>query len=218
MPSPYDPPPLVTRALARRFGARWVLRGVDLTVHAGEVVALFGDNGAGKSTLLRVCATLLRSHAGSATVAGFDVQADADAVRTQVAFLGHDTGLYDDLTARENIAFAATMLGAPHPAVAESLERVGLMRVADERVRGFSAGMRRRVALARVLLQRPRLLLLDEPYANLDAQGVALVNTVIRDALDAGSAALLVLHEVAPAAELLTRRARLVDGRIAEAA
>jgi heme exporter protein A len=201
-------------AVARRFGTRWVLRGVSLQVRAGEVVGLLGANGSGKSTLLRIFGTLLRPNAGAARVYGHDVVRAADQVRGAVGYLAHTPGLYDDLTARENLQFAAAMLGAGHaPDVEAVLARVGLSHAGDERVRGFSAGMERRLAVARMLLAKPRLLLLDEPYSNLDAEGIAMMSGIITEAARRGGAALVVLHELAPAAGILGRTITLRDGR-----
>ena len=104
---------LDARDIARRFGARWVLRGASITVSSGEVVGLLGANGSGKSTLLRVLATLLRPNAGSATIAGYNILREPDSVRRNIGYLAHTAGLYDDLTARENLVFAAAMLGLP---------------------------------------------------------------------------------------------------------
>ena len=225
-------------AVARRFGTRWVLRGVSMQVRAGEVVGLLGANGSGKSTLLRIFGTLLRPSAGAARVYGHDVVRAADQVRGTIGFLAHTPGLYDDLTARENLRFAATMLGigsdgevarargedararvagedarARVADIDAVLARVGLTHAADERVRGFSAGMERRLAVARMLLAKPRLLLLDEPYSNLDAEGIAMMSGVITEAVRQGGAALVVLHELAPAAGILGRTITLRDGR-----
>ena len=200
--------------VTRRFGASWVLRGVSLRVAPGEIVGLLGANGSGKSTLLRIFATLLRSNGGVARIGGVDVTDDPDGVRRQVGFLAHSAGLYDDLTARENLQFAVSMLGLPAPDLDELLARVGLSSVADRRVRGFSAGMQRRLALARLLLGSPRVLLLDEPYSNLDAEGIALMNAMLRGAVARGAAALVVLHETAPATGVLNRTVTIVDGRI----
>ena len=200
--------------LGKRFGVRWVLRGVSLDVQRGEAVGLLGSNGSGKSTLLRVLGTLLTPNAGTGSVNGHDIVRDAGSVRGEVGYLAHTPGLYDDLTARENLVFAADMLGLPHTAVDGSLERVGLTYAADDRVRGFSAGMQRRLALARLILRNPRVLFLDEPYSNLDADGVVLMNSVINGIVRAGGAALVALHELAPARAMLDRTLTLVDGRI----
>lgn len=201
--------------VGKRFGIRWVLRGVTLNVDRGEAVGLLGANGSGKSTILRVLGTLLTPNAGTATLNGLDVVRDASAVRGHVGYLAHTPGLYEDLTARENLKFAADMLGLPQSAVDSSLDRVGLGPMAKSRVRGFSAGMQRRLALARLIMRSPKILLLDEPYSNLDEAGVGLMNSVIDDIIRSGGAALLALHELAPARAILDRTLTLADGRIA---
>ena len=200
--------------LGKRFGARWVLRGVSLDVARGEAVGLLGANGSGKSTILRILATLLHPTVGTAAIDGLDIARDASEVRGRVGYLAHTPGLYDDLTARENLRFAADMLGLPFAAVEESLERVGLARVANDRVRGFSAGMQRRLGIARLILRAPRILLLDEPYSNLDTEGIELMNSILGDVARSGGAALVALHELAPARGVLTRTVRLADGRV----
>ncbi|HYV97711.1 MAG TPA: heme ABC exporter ATP-binding protein CcmA [Gemmatimonadaceae bacterium] len=212
--SPESIPAIEARGLARRFGARWCLRGVSFSVSAGEVVGLTGSNGSGKTTLLRMLSTLLAPSAGSGRVLGHDIVSDADAVRQNIGFLAHTAGLYEDLTAAENLRFAASMYGIKDAGIPEVLKLVGLGTVGDSRVRGFSAGMQRRLALARLVLARPRVLLLDEPYANLDTAGIAMMNEVIRGARDRGGAALLVLHELAPAEGVLNRLETIVAGRI----
>lgn len=200
--------------IGKRFGSRWALRGVSCTIATGEVVGLFGANGSGKSTLLRILATLLRPTGGTATIDGADITSDPNGVRSRVGFLAHAPGLYDDLTARENLLFAADMLGVPHTSVDEHLERVGLSEVANERVRGFSAGMQRRLAIARLRLSRPRVLLLDEPYSNLDTNGIDLMNATISELVARDGAAIIALHEIAPALGLLARSVTLVNGRL----
>jgi heme ABC exporter ATP-binding subunit CcmA len=200
--------------LGKRFGARWVLRGVTFDVSRGEVVGLLGANGSGKSTVLRILGTLLSPTAGAATIDGLDVAREGSKVRGRVGYLAHTPGLYDDLTARENLRFAADMLGLPFAAVEESLERVGLAHVAGDRVRGFSAGMQRRLGIARLRLRAPRILLLDEPYSNLDTEGIELMNSILGDVVRSGGAALVALHELSPARGVLARTASLVDGRI----
>ena len=201
--------------VARRFGASWVLRGVTLRVAPGEVVGLLGANGSGKSTLLRILATLLRPHAGSVRVNGYDILRAASDVRPHIGYLSHVPGVFDDLTARENLRFAAAMLGRATSELDGALERVGLAAVANDRVRGFSSGMQRRLAIARLMLMRPRVLLLDEPYSNLDTAGIGVMNSLITDWASAGTAALVVLHEVAPAAGVLDRAVTLIEGRLA---
>jgi heme exporter protein A len=185
--------------VAQRLGHRWALRGVTLRVEAGEVLAIVGPNGSGKTTLLRVVATALTPTRGSGRVFGRDLVDEANAVRELTGMLGHATGLYDDLTPAENLDFAQRMYGEPAStaAIDGALQAVGMRKHASERVRGLSSGMRRRVALARLLLRRPRLLLLDEPYNTFDVAGVVIVDALIRETARAGGAALVVTHDLA---------------------
>lgn len=204
--------------VARRFGRRWALRGIDMRVEPGEVVAVRGRNGSGKTTLLRVCATALRLTRGGGHVFGFDLVGAAAQVREVTGFLAHQPGLYEDLTASENLRFAARMLGlgADGTSVDAALARVGLEHERHERVRGFSSGMRRRLALGRLLLAPPRLLLLDEPYASFDAEGVDLVNAFAAAVAAGGGAALVATHDVARARGVAHRELHLRDGRVHE--
>jgi heme ABC exporter ATP-binding subunit CcmA len=192
------PPAVDLTDVAHRLGNRWALRGVTLRVEPGQVVAVVGPNGSGKTTLLRVLATSLVPVRGSGRVFGHDLAREADPIREIVGMLGQSTGLYDDLSVAENLAFALRMYGCPATTVAiqSALETVGMAAHASERVRTLSSGMRRRVALARVLLRRPRLLLLDEPYNTLDATGVEVVDAMIRDTARLGGAALVVSHDL----------------------
>lgn len=210
---------LELRGIARRFGKRWILRGIDARIDPGEVIALTGRNGTGKTTLLRVCGTLLRPTRGTAMLHGRDAVRDAAWVRDRTGFLAHDAGLYGTLTAAENLEFAQRMCGQPpdRVAIAGALDRVGLKSVATERVRGFSAGMRRRLALARLLLRPPSLLLLDEPYASFDVDGIDLVNAFTKAVAEAGGIALVATHDLARARAVMSRELRIVNGRFTEA-
>jgi len=210
-----DVPAIDATDVARRYGSSWVLRGVTLRVAPGEVVGLLGANGTGKSTFLRIVATLVRPHAGVLRVVGHDVRTAPARARDAVGYLAHMPGLYDDLTVRENLLFAAAMLDRRPQDADAALVRVGLGRAAEQRVRALSSGMQRRVAIARLVLRRPRVVLLDEPYSNLDASGIDLVNALIGEWTEAGVAALIVLHELAPAAGVLDRTVTIVDGRLA---
>jgi heme exporter protein A len=203
--------------VAHRLGHRWALRGITLRVEPGEVLAVVGPNGSGKTTLLRVIATSIVPMRGTGRVFGHDLVSDADAVREIAGMLGHATGVYDDLTTTENLTFAMRMHGLiPSAAAIESvLEAVGLRRHISERVRDLSSGMRRRVALARLLLRRPRLLLLDEPYNAFDTTGVVLVDELIRDTARAGGAALVVTHDLDRTAGVRFNRVVALDaGRV----
>jgi heme exporter protein A len=212
------PPAVETSELARLFAGSAALAGVSLRIEGGRAVALLGPNGAGKTTLLRVLATIIRSSYGSARVDGLDVIRDADLVRQRVAYLSHATGLYDDLTARENLDFAATLLGTDDRAarVERALADVGLDARADDRVRGFSAGMRRRLALARILLGSASLVLLDEPYAALDRDGLELVDRLLAAWREVGVSVLVASHATDRLAPLLDGTVVLDRGLVTE--
>jgi heme exporter protein A len=190
------PPAVETSELARLFAGSPALAGVSLRIEGGRTVALLGSNGAGKTTLLRILATIIRSSYGTARIDGLDVVRDADLVRERVAYLSHATGLYDDLTARENLDFAARLLGTEDRAarVERALADVGLAPRGGDRVRGFSAGMRKRLALGRILLGTPSLVLLDEPYAALDVDGMGLVDQLLAAWREVGVSVLVASH------------------------
>lgn len=183
----------------------------------GEAVAILGRNGSGKTTLLRIVSTLLRPTRGAGRVFGHDLIGDADAVRSRIGLLAHTSAIYPDLTASENLGFTLRMLGrAVDPrAVNAALDAVGLASTGATRTRGFSAGMQRRLALARLRILDPSLLLLDEPYSSLDPEGTKLVTALIADARRNAGAALLVTHDIARARGVADRIVALVDGRIA---
>ncbi len=221
--SQHNPPPAVrTAELARLFGRSAALAGVSLQLEQGRAVALLGPNGAGKTTLLRILATAIRPSFGSAEVDGLDVVRDAHEVRRRVAYLSHASGLYDDLSAAENLRFAAHMLEVPREEIVsrtrDALADVGLTVVADQRVAGFSAGMRKRLALGRLLLSGHSLLLLDEPHAALDEAGMRLVDELIRRWQAAGISVLVASHAVERVMPLLDGSVRLDGGVVADVA
>jgi heme exporter protein A len=209
--------PLKLEGIAHRFGRRWVLRGLDLTLAPGEVVALTGPNGAGKTTLLRIAATLLRPLRGTGSVGGIGLLSDPDRVRERVSVLGHASALYEDLTPVENLRFAFAMQGEESDTerILALLAEVGLAEHTTFRVRRFSAGMRRRVAIARILAFPPHLLLMDEPYASLDPEGVALVNRTIGIVTEAGGGVLLATHDLVSGVGVVGRVVELNGGVIA---
>jgi heme exporter protein A len=209
-------PAVEVEGLTKQFGLLTVLRGLDLRVAQGERLVLFGPNGAGKTTLLRILATLAKPTGGSARVLGWDVRAQADEIRTNLALVAHGHHLYDDLTASENLAFSARMAGmnGGSAALEQALKAVGLEAFADARVRTFSAGMKRRVALARLFLRRPRLVLLDEPYSGLDPDGAAVLDRFLEDHRHRGGTAILATHDHDHGYRMGERIAILAGGRI----
>jgi heme exporter protein A len=165
--------------LTRNYGERAALDDVTLILDTGQTLVVFGPNGAGKTTLLRVLATLLRPHAGKVTVLGTQLPEDAWQVRGRIGLLGHEPLLYRELTARENLRYHARLHNVEDERVEEQLDAVSMTGRADEPVRTLSRGMVQRVAVARTTLHDPELLLLDEPYANLDPAAIELVEPLI---------------------------------------
>ena len=212
------PPAVVTADLARLFAGRAALAGVSVRIDAGRCVALLGPNGAGKTTLLRVLSTALRPSYGTAAVDGYDLGSRPELVRPRVAYLSHATGLYEDLTARENLRFAATLLGTEdaESRVDRALVDIGLADRAGDRVRELSAGMRKRLALGRILLGSASLVLLDEPYAALDAEGMDLVDALLPAWRAVGVTVVLASHATDRLAPLLDGRVLLDRGLVVE--
>jgi ABC-type multidrug transport system ATPase subunit len=173
------PPAIECSGLARYFGERTALRDVTLQLPDGATLAVLGRNGAGKTTLLRILASLLRPHAGEIRLFGEPLPARAFAVRGRLGLLGHEPLLYRDLSGRENLQYHARLHRVEPERVDEVLGAVQMDRRGAEPVRLLSRGMVQRLAVARAVLHRPRLLLLDEPRANLDPAAAELVEPLI---------------------------------------
>jgi len=199
-------------SLLGRFPA---LAGIDLRVDAGDVVLLRGPNGAGKTTLLRCCAGLVRVSTGEARVLGHVLPGDEGRLRRRVGLLGHGTGLYDELTVADNVAFWARAAGAARADADAAMARLGLDgRLRDVAVQRLSAGQRRRTSLAVMLARRPELWLLDEPHAGLDQGGRDLVDGLIADAAAAGVTVLLASHELDRAEAVAHRVVTIAGGLV----
>ncbi|MHB1165203.1 MAG: heme ABC exporter ATP-binding protein CcmA [Candidatus Nanopelagicales bacterium] len=173
-----------------------VLRDLDLNLAAGAVIGIRGANGAGKTTLLQLVATVRRPLSGIARVLGADLRnPPPPEVRRAICLVGHDPGLYPQLSLRENLHFVADIHGRRPETAETALRQVGLARAADRRVDRCSQGMVKRADLARALISRPTLLLLDEPHAGLDVTATALVESILADVRERGGAALVVSHD-----------------------
>jgi heme ABC exporter ATP-binding subunit CcmA len=192
------------------FGDYPALRGANLEVAKGSCLALLGRNGAGKTTMLRILANLSRATKG-------EIRISAD--KSKIGYLGHGIGVYDDLSAIENLTLFGQLLGVPDPgrAAIEALERVGLARVKDGMAREFSRGMRQRLAVARAFLHHPEILLLDEPFTSLDDKAIAVLQSLLNDALREGATIIMSTHQIREAMELATHVALLERGKIVHA-
>jgi len=204
-------------ALVKSFGPHAALGGVGLQVEAGETVVLVGPNGAGKTTLLRILATLIRPTSGNVRIAGLDPAQDGAEIRRQIGFLSHRTLLYEDLTAEQNLAFYARLYGMTDaPARIAALHaRVDLSARRHDLVHTFSRGMQQRLAVARAILHRPRLLLLDEPLAGLDPLAVEALTTLLTELAEEGCTLLLTTHNLEHQLTLGRRVIVLLKGKVA---
>jgi heme ABC exporter ATP-binding subunit CcmA len=197
------------------YGDFPALRDISFTVEPGSCVALLGRNGAGKTTLLKILAGLSRPARGQVQLFGQD--ASERAARASIGVLGHGIGIYDELSAIENLRLFANLYGLAEPEskAMEWLQRTGLERVKDGLVREFSRGMRQRLAVARAFLHSPRVLLLDEPFTALDDRAIAVLQTVLREALAEGRTVLMSTHQLREALELATHVALINRGKLA---
>ena len=166
--------------VSRRFGPRWAVARVSLHLEAGERLMVTGANGSGKTTLLRCLATAIKPQHGDIVLNGQSLWTQRSMLRSTIAYFSHSPRLYDDLNAIDNLRVWAK-LGGYNTELSSVLRRVGLPLDRNEPVRTFSAGMRRRLAFGRIVLQQPDLLLLDEPFSALDPQGRADLITLVNE-------------------------------------
>ena len=199
--------------VTRLFDGLAAVSSVSLEIASGERVWLRGWNGSGKTTLLRLIATAISPTFGGGTVLGFDLQTERSAIRARCDLLSHQTRLYEDLTAVENLRFACSLYGIDSRWAESALERVGLEELATVRVGRFSQGMRQRLTLARCLMRAPALVLLDEPYAALDVDARTVVDELLM-AAQAGRQTVVVASHEAPPAHLVDREVTMDGGRV----
>jgi ABC-2 type transport system ATP-binding protein len=201
------------RGVSKSFGEVVALDGVDLEITEGQVHGLVGPNGAGKTTLLGLLLGLAQADGGELEILGSPVRRTL-ALPDGVAGFVDGPGLYPSLTARQNLAALAQLRGEGAGGIADALEQVGLTDVADDRVRGFSLGMRQRLGLAAALLTRPRLLVLDEPANGLDPIGTRHVHRVLTRLAAHGTAVVLSSHRMDDLAALCSEVTLLATGRV----
>ncbi len=214
--APEPPLAIDVTNLSKAFGRTPALRRVAFQLGWGEVLALFGHNGAGKTTLIRTLCTLARPDDGTVRIGGFDSLKQASHVRSVIGYVGHQSLLYEEMSAIENLNFYAKLYGLTdaEERIERALDEVGATSYAKRRVRTLSNGMQKRVAIARALLHRPRVLLLDEPETGLDQAGLDLLDSII-DAVKAGGASVMLsTHAADRGLALADRVLVLADGRV----
>jgi heme ABC exporter ATP-binding subunit CcmA len=196
------------------YGDYPALRDYTLDIAEGSCYALLGRNGAGKTTLLRILGGLTHFQRGAVRI--FGEKPRSDNARRQLGFLGHGIGVYEDLSARENLRFFAEVAGLSSPLKISDawLDRVGLARVRDMPVRQFSRGMRQRLALARAFLHTPKVLLLDEPFTSLDDRAIAMLSELLLESRNRGATIILSTHQIREALAIASHVALIENGRL----
>jgi heme exporter protein A len=198
---------VIVHKLVKRYGPKIILRGLDMEVHKGEFVALLGPNGAGKTTLLRILASLSRPTFGLVNLAGYQLPAQAAAVRARLGVVTHLPLLYGDLSAEENLKFYGRMYGIPELThrVNEILDLIGLGARRHDLVRTFSRGMQQRLAIGRAILHDPEVLLLDEPHTGLDQDACDMLDSLLRDVAGRGRTVIMASHDLTRIENLASR-------------
>jgi heme exporter protein A len=202
--------------LSKAYGFYRIFEEMSFTITSGACFALFGPNGAGKTTLLRILATLQAPSGGQFTIFGQDGVAQKDSVRAILLFIAHGSHLYEELSATENLQFALALRGQkPEPShLKRALDQTGIGPYGNLKIRQFSAGMKKRLALTKAILAQPKLLLLDEPYNALDDGGVAITNQLIHDTMKRGGTVIMTTHDRTKAAQIATEGGILQAGRL----
>lgn len=209
------PPAIELEDVSKRFGARWAVARLSYSLPAGRSLLLTGHNGSGKTTLLRMISTATFPTAGSIKIFGAETRRQRDELRHDVALLSHASFLYEDLTAAQNLTLVAEFLALDQrkELVASLLERIGLTDRADSPVRQFSAGMRKRLTIARLLMKQPKLALFDEPFGELDPAGILQMEGLLRELQAGGTTIVLATHLVEQGQALTQERLHLSQGR-----
>lgn len=204
------------QGLTRSFGQHKALRGIDLKVEPEECLVVFGPNGAGKTTLVKILATIMRASSGRILVAGLDLKADAEDIRRRIGVVTHQTFLYSNLTAYENLEFYSRLYDVParRERIEEVVSQVGMTSRLHDRVGTLSRGMQQRISIARAVLHKPDIMLLDEPEAGLDQEAVSLLWKILRTGGEGRRTMLLTTHSLERGLELCDRFVILDRGSI----
>jgi heme exporter protein A len=209
-------PYIEAKGLVKKFGHKTALRSVDISLKEGDALALFGPNGAGKSTLIQVLCSLLLPTSGSVRIAGYEAPRDREALHQIIGLIGHQTFLYPDLTANENLKFYGAMYGVARlkDRIPEVLDLVGLSAYRNDVVQSFSRGMQQRLSIGRAIIHDPMILFLDEPFTGLDQQGSEDFLKLILQFRAQGKTVVMASHQLHLGLELCDRAAILKSGKI----
>jgi heme exporter protein A len=205
-----------SRGVIKKFGPKTALRNVDIYLKEGDSLALFGPNGAGKSTLIQVLCSLMQPTSGRVRIAGYDTRRDRQALHQIIGLIGHQTFLYPQLTAYENLKFYGAMYGVSRidGRISEILDIVALSDYGNDTVENFSRGMQQRLSIGRAIIHDPRIMFLDEPFTGLDQQGREDFIKLIMQFRDQGKTIIMASHHLHLGLELCNRAAILKSGRI----
>lgn len=209
-------PAIVINDLSKTFGNQYALRKVSLTVNQGDFLTIFGPNGAGKTTLIRILSTLTSASDGAATVAGFALNKQSEPIRRSIGVIAHQTFLYEELTAEENLRFYGKLYQVEDldSKIESMIADVGLQARKKDPVRTFSRGMQQRLSIARAMLHDPTILLLDEPYTGLDQHAAEMLTGWLRRLRSSHRTTLMVTHDLERGIDLADRVAILHNGRL----
>jgi heme exporter protein A len=204
------------RGLTKKFGYKTALRDVDIYLKEGDSLALFGPNGAGKSTMIQVLGSLMQPTSGSVRIAGYETRRDRQALRQIIGLIGHQTFLYPQLTAYENLKFYGAMydVSRVNDRISEVLDIVALSDYRNDTVENFSRGMQQRLSIGRAIIHDPRIMFLDEPFTGLDQQSREDFIKLILQFRDQGKTVIMASHHLHLGLELCNQAAILKSGKI----
>ena len=207
---------LSVKSLKKDIGKKNILNDITFSLKQGEVLSVLGPNGAGKTTLLKLLSTVTNPTAGKIKISNEEVNDEAINLRNKIGVISHDTFLYDNLTAYENLKFYGEMYSVSNlkQRIFSVIDEVGLNFCLQDLVRTFSRGMKQRLSIARAIIHFPELLLLDEPYTGLDQHAIEMLNRVIKDLNDGQRTIILITHDFQQGLNLSDRFLILVDGQI----
>ncbi|MBI2853158.1 MAG: ABC transporter ATP-binding protein [Chloroflexi bacterium] len=213
---PSTPPAIRTEGLTKVFGSRMALRGINLEVQQGQSLVIFGPNGAGKTTLIKILATITNPSSGTFSVDGLDVKNHPEDVRRRIGIVTHQTFLYGNLTAYENLEFYSRMFDVPgrKERIHELAEQLGMTYRLHDRVATLSRGMQQRFSIARALLHKPSVMLLDEPETGLDQEALAILWKALPGENERKRTIILATHNLERGLELGDRLVILDRGKI----